>query len=140
MPRGRWRISGLSDGLVVAATIGLLVGSLLPWVRSGRTWRSSYELVRTADRLGLTDGRAQRQLVLAWFFVPLLCGVVLVLLALNRRTAARLVLALVLAMSVPLIAIVSASSLHIGPGPVVAVAAFAAGAMALISGALVRRP
>ena len=48
-----------------------------PWGRSGTRTRSSYAIIDIVERAGVLSPAAAR-LSAAWFFVPALCGVVLV--------------------------------------------------------------
>jgi len=81
--------------IVTVGTAAILVGGFGPWVRSGRAWRNSYELVRTADRLGLVGEGAQRALAVSWYLVPLLCGLTLAAIALERPRLSHLGAAIV---------------------------------------------
>ncbi len=57
--------------MTVAAGV-LLLGTFLPWIRTGRRERNSYELLGLVDRLGFApDGWAERA-VRWWPIVPLL--------------------------------------------------------------------
>lgn len=62
----RAAIVSTTGGLVL-----LVIGSFMPWARSGTRQRSSYELVRVADRLDLLPGGWQAGAARAWFAVPL---------------------------------------------------------------------
>lgn len=62
-------ILAVTGGLVV-----LVVGSFLPWASSGSRSRSSYELVRVADRLDLLPGGWQSGAARAWFATPLVAA------------------------------------------------------------------
>jgi hypothetical protein len=59
-----------ATALVLAGAVGVAGASFLPWVRSGRAHRSSYEVVEAADRLGVVSG-AGALAVRAWFLLPL---------------------------------------------------------------------
>lgn len=71
------------------ALVGLLVVgiglSFTDWAHSGRAGRSSYELVRSADRLGLLEGRVASVGAVVWFFLPLVGAAAVVALAFGRR-------------------------------------------------------
>jgi hypothetical protein len=59
--------------LLVAATAAggaTVVGTFLPWLRSGARWRSSYELLGLIDRLGIARGPGA-WLLRWWPTVPL---------------------------------------------------------------------
>jgi hypothetical protein len=67
------RASWIAARLVVSAGALLVVlGSFLPWLRSGRRARSSYELLELAERFGFAEGFWARTAVTLWPFVPLL--------------------------------------------------------------------
>jgi hypothetical protein len=68
----------------------LLVIASLPWVYSGERDRNSFALVRSADRLDLTDGLVHRAAQLGWLLMPAMVGVVVIAVALHRRTLAAL--------------------------------------------------
>ncbi len=70
----------------------LLVGTFLPWLRSGRSDRNSYETGGALRRLLGLHG-ALDAAVSAWPFVGLLCAAVVAIFALGlRRSAAGLAL------------------------------------------------
>lgn len=58
---------------LVAASGGALslVGSFLPWMRTGERSRSSYELADVARRLNILSGGFERGVVRVWPFVPM---------------------------------------------------------------------
>lgn len=58
---------------LVAASGGALslVGSFLPWMRTGERSRSSYELADVARRLNILSGSFERGIVRVWPFVPM---------------------------------------------------------------------
>ena len=82
----------IAIGVSVAAT-GLSL--FLPWGRSGRTDRSSFDLVESALRLDLVDISFLGQ---GWFLVPLLASLSLLTLAVGRW-ALGAALALIVGMS-----------------------------------------
>jgi hypothetical protein len=51
--------------------IAVVVGTFLPWLRSGARWRTSYELLGLVDRLGAARGPGA-SLLRWWPIVPLL--------------------------------------------------------------------
>lgn len=57
--------------ITTAGAVAILVGSFLPWLRSGRRGRSSYELYGLAERLDFAGGTLARGLVALWPLVPL---------------------------------------------------------------------
>ena len=117
----------------VGGTIALL-GSFLPWLRTGERERTSYDLSGLARRLEVATGPLERAAVTAWPAVPfvLLCAVVL--LVMRCSTGAR-VFGLVVAgyvLAVP--AIVLGSPLEVRFGAVVTVV----GASVLVVACLLR--
>lgn len=61
--------------VAMAAGAGIaVVGSLLPWVRSGRARRNSYDVFALADRLGFAQGGAVAEGLRWWPLVPLLAA------------------------------------------------------------------
>ena len=62
---------------VLAMTVGAciaVVGSLLPWVRTGSARRNSYDVFALADRLGFAPGGAVAEGLRWWPLVPLLAA------------------------------------------------------------------
>jgi hypothetical protein len=78
-------LSGLAL-LCVAATFA-------PWVESGSATRSSYEVVRAAQDLGVLQGWVQPAAAATWYFVPLVGALSMLALALDRPVAAASLLA-----------------------------------------------
>jgi hypothetical protein len=72
--------------LCVAATFA-------PWVESGSATRSSYEVVRAAQDLGVLQGWLQPAAAAAWYFVPLVGALSVLALALDRPVPAAALLA-----------------------------------------------
>jgi hypothetical protein len=72
-------------GTVLGALLVLtLAATFAPWHRSGTTSRSSYEVVRSAERLGVLDRGLAPTVATAWAFVPAIGTVGLLALALGR--------------------------------------------------------
>ncbi|WP_016700760.1 hypothetical protein [Actinoalloteichus spitiensis] len=77
-------VSGV--GLVVA-----VVGTFLPWLRSGTTYRDSHQTVGVLRRFGLVEGTPVEYLLPGWpLLVPLAAVSLLLHLAGSRRTGAAL--------------------------------------------------
>ena len=73
----------------VLTAIGLalvVVGSFLPWFRSGRRARSSYELFDLVDRLDLLSDGMARVAIAGWLLVPLAAAGAAAALLLGRST------------------------------------------------------
>jgi hypothetical protein len=87
----------------------VLVGAALPWGGSGRRDRSSFELVRVAERFDVLEGVAAAT-ARAWLLLPLAVASIGVLGLLGRRWAAGLVGTVVGA-----IAVVLALAVHLSP-------------------------
>lgn len=80
--------AGTSAGLAV-----LVIGSFLPWLRSGNVRRNSYESAGLAEHFGLVDNVVLSTLLRAWIAVPALSVIGVALFALGLpRVAAALVL------------------------------------------------
>lgn len=103
--------------LLLLAALTLVVGTFLPWLRSGAVWRNSYEVWQSADRLGVVEGQAAETLHLIWFLLPLGASGLLVTVALDRpRLSAGLAMVMAgLAMLGAAVAL--ASPLPTGAGP-----------------------
>lgn len=69
---------------------GAVIGSFLPWARSGQTSRTSYELIGVAGRLDVLEGSWAR-LAALWVVMPVLAGLAWLVLSFGRsRLAATL--------------------------------------------------
>ena len=80
-------------GLTASAAATVAV-TFAPWPHSGSASRNSYQLLASAERLGIVEGTVQGVLAAAWPLVPLAVALGGVALALRRRLlAAGLVLA-----------------------------------------------
>src|SRR6478736_1716909 len=77
----RARVLGPAVTSVGAAAIGL--AAFLPWLENGHATRNSFEMIRAADLLDVINGAAGVALK-AWYFVPLLVGIVWLTAALDR--------------------------------------------------------
>jgi hypothetical protein len=110
---------------LLAMLLGLalvVVGAFLPWVRSGDSTRSSFAMVRSADRLGIVDDGIGLVVLRGWYLVPLVAASVVVLLTLHRLRAAAivgLVLAGIVAATSGLVVLAAPDT---GPGPFVCLA------------------
>ncbi len=111
----------------------VVVGSFMPWLRSGRAWRNSYDVVRTADRLGLVGEGHQRIFAVSWYLVPLLVGLTLTAIVFERRRLSYLGSTAVGALVVTMAAIAWHARFRSGGGPDVA----AFGALLAIVGSIV---
>ena len=69
----------------------VLVGSFLPWYRSGRRARSSYDLFAVVERIGALPGPVATVAVSIWVAVPLVVALVMAALLLRRMVLAALV-------------------------------------------------
>ncbi|MBV9950955.1 MAG: hypothetical protein JO291_03325 [Acidimicrobiia bacterium] len=78
-------LGGLA-ALCVAATFA-------PWVDSGAATRSSYEVVRAAQDLGVLGGWLQPAAAAAWYFVPLVGALSVLALVLDRPVLGAVLLA-----------------------------------------------
>lgn len=97
------------------AVVFLVVGTFLPWIRSGRVQRNSYEIAGVGVRR-LDAGSVVGHLLQAWPYLGPLWAVVVILVILGRRRSAAAV-ALILAVLTGLVAVgglVLAVRLHTG--------------------------
>jgi hypothetical protein len=82
------RLAGASGALVpalgVAGLVTIVVGTFLPWLRSGRVLRNSYETDGAIRRLLVTDGIAHGALAI-WPAVSLACAAIIALYTLGAR-------------------------------------------------------
>jgi hypothetical protein len=76
-------VAGVAVHLCGAAVV--LVGSFMPWIRSGRRRRSSYDILDLADRLGFSPHGALGWAVRCWPLMPLVVVVSVVAAAAGRR-------------------------------------------------------
>jgi hypothetical protein len=109
--------------LIVFTVAGaiVLVGTLLPWLRTGSTSRSSYQLMGLLSRLDIAPDGVVSDLVRWWPVVPLLVTAAVVL-AWWRWTIAALVLAAVALAYVggvgfAMVVAARDAGVSIGPGP-----------------------
>jgi len=75
----------IRNTLFTVAAAGALAGSFGPWLRSGASTRSSFELLDLVERLGFAPGGPFTVAIRAWPLVPLLT-VVAVVACWGRRT------------------------------------------------------
>jgi len=71
--------------MATAGAAAVLVGSFLPWLRSGSRGRSSYELYGLVGRLGFAESALARRGVSVWPLVPVLVVAVAVAAWWGRR-------------------------------------------------------
>lgn len=71
-----------------------IIGTLLPWIGTDGSARTSYELASIVDRLGLSDGSAAALLIRVWPAVPVAVALCSVLAAVRCDRTARLIGAL----------------------------------------------
>jgi hypothetical protein len=72
-----------STAVALVGAVGVLGASFLPWVRSGGAHRTSYELVRAAERLDVVSGRAAL-VARAWYLLPLVVAAACLAASLGR--------------------------------------------------------
>lgn len=109
--------------LVLLVGIGMIVlGAFLPWVISGTSTRSSFETVRSAERLGLVDGEVALAVLRGWYLVPLAAALVPVLLSFHRVRTAAIIGMLLAAITGSVAAIVVLATPDRGIGPMVSIA------------------
>lgn len=103
--------------LVGAAVV--VGASFLPWARSGSAGRTSYGLVRAAERLDLLDGTAAT-LAMSWYFVPLAAALAFLAAAAGRPLLAVAVAAIVGAAGLAFSAVVQGGPLPADVGSTIA--------------------
>lgn len=80
---GRPRHAGAGAVAVAAGSTIATISTFGPWATSGARARSSYGLVDVAERAGVVPAWVAPY-TWTWFLVPVLCGAVLVAVALRR--------------------------------------------------------
>ena len=121
-------------GVHVIALIGVLVTTFLRWARTGRQWRSSYDLFAVARRVGFTDNELLASALRWWVLLPALVGLALVFAAFHRPRIGATVGGVVGLAAVAAGAAVLTSKLHTGAAPAICLGA---GILVLISGVAV---
>jgi branched-subunit amino acid ABC-type transport system permease component len=109
----------------------VLVTTFLRWARTGRQWRSSYDLFAVARRVGFTNNRVFASALRLWVLLPALIGLALVFAAFHRPRIGAAVGVAVGAVAVSAGAAVLISKLHTGAAPW---SCLGAGILVLISG------
>ena len=105
-------VRGRARWFTVAAAVGVFCCALLPWGTSGRVSRTSFALLRSAERLDLVHGFWLRVLLVGWYLMPLAVGVAWLFALARRPLAVALLGAVVGVMGIALALIVRASPLH----------------------------
>ena len=59
----------------VTAAVGVVICAFLPWAASGRASRTSFELLRSAERLDLLHGGWQHAMTIGWYLMPVAVAV-----------------------------------------------------------------
>lgn len=112
-PGGPSEVAGRVPAAAMAVALAAAVAcTFAPWLRSGATDRHSYDVVRAADRLGVLDSGLQESVAAAWFFVPFVAAVALVLVTMQRHRLAAAAAASVGLGDVGLALAVSSSPRH----------------------------
>ncbi len=96
---GRGAVAGWTLALIGGA--GVIVGSALPWVRTGRRERSAFTVIRVVHDLDVIETALQRVAVSALLAVPVLVpmGVLLVATGYRRSAATALAVAAVVGLA-----------------------------------------
>ncbi len=110
------------DSLVVVVVVSatMLVSAQLEWVRSGSAGRNSYQMFRSAQRLGLDQLTPFRVI---WFLLPVLCLGAVLMAGLARPLLTALFLAAASVVSLGVGVAVLASGRAAGPGATLGAAA-----------------
>jgi hypothetical protein len=121
-------------GVHVFGLFGVLVTTFLRWARTGRQWRSSYDLFAVARRVGFTNNRTLASALRLWVLLPALVGLALVFAAFRRPRVGATIGSVVGLAALGAGAAVLTSKLHTGAAPAICLGA---GILVLISGAAV---
>jgi hypothetical protein len=105
--------------VAVGAALAVALASFLPWSRSGEVTRSSYGLLRAAERLELLPD-AYDELAAVWYSVPALVGAAWLAAALGRANLAGTLAALVGVLSLVATIVAIRSPLDLEPAALVA--------------------
>ena len=73
----------MATGAMVVLALAATATTFAPWGSSGSRTRSSYDIVDVADRAGVLP-ETVGTLAVVWFFIPVLCGSVLLAVAWRR--------------------------------------------------------
>lgn len=76
--------------MALGGGIGVILGASMTWLVSGRTERSAFDLIRTANNLGVLDTTFRRVAVSSLLIVPITTPLTLLFLSLGRRRLAGL--------------------------------------------------
>ena len=114
--------------------VGVLIATFLRWARTGRQWRSSYDLFAVARRVGFTNSRVFASALRLWVLLPAVIGLALVFAAFRRPRVGAAIGSVIGLAAVGASAAVLTSKLHTGAAPGFCLGA---GILVLISGAAV---
>jgi hypothetical protein len=114
-----WRVPmwTASSGAALVA-----VAAFLPWGGSGRVDRSSYQLARLADRLGIVGARWQHLLLVVWVLVPFIAALALLSAALARPVPVLVLVPFVAAIGIVATVVVARSPVAVRSGAWVSLA------------------
>lgn len=119
--------------------VTVLVGSFLPWLRSGTRDRSSYDLLAIVDRLGFAPGGVVGWAVRLWPALPLLLVVVVIVhwwpAGHGRRTVTLVTAAYSAGTATAILLAPEVALFSVGPGPWLAIV----GAVGLVAAAVLSR-
>lgn len=133
LTRGLPKATQVSVGIAALGLLAVVVGSFLPWVRSGEVLRSSFEVTGLVGRFGPRDIVLLEVALTAWIAVPLVCVVCLGLYAVGLvRTGAGITTIVAL-----LAGTVGAATYVVGSGGSGAVSVVAAGPITTCLGGVV---
>ena len=77
--------------LAVVGSTTAAISQFLPWTRIGAASRTSFSLLRSADRLGFIDGQIATILYTLWFIIPVAAALAICAVALEwTKTAIAL--------------------------------------------------
>ena len=127
----------IGRGVATGGALLALIGTFVPWLRSGARLRNSYEIFALVDRLGISESSLVGWGVRLWPVVPFLLVLAVVLLWYAPRVPATAVVVLTVlyagAVSIAVRRAASSSLLRLAGGPIVTIC----GLVVLLLGTLV---
>ncbi len=110
--------AGHASVVLLGGVVGVVGGSLLPWVRSGATDRNSYESLRSAQRLDLVESETVSTALQLWYVMPVVAALVTVGLALHYPRLATVAAGTTAVLAAVCSVVALQSGVPVGAGPV----------------------
>lgn len=82
------RISDVAPKALIASCVAAVAVTFAPWVHTGAAQRTSYQVVRAADRLQVLADGPQTVVSVAWAFLPFVAALAVVAVVAERRRLA----------------------------------------------------